>query len=126
MASVVSSYPFFPHRHLGALAPPDADPHVVMLRGEHDYSTAPALSETLARAIAADDADLVVDLSRVQFMDASTVAVLVRAREFLGGRSRCFTLRAPSTCASRVLQLCSVDERTAVARSPAVACRAGP
>ena len=126
MASVVSSYPFFPHRRLGAFAPPDAEPHVVILRGEHDYSTVPTLSETLARAIAADHADLVVDLSGVQFMDASTVAVLVRAREFLSARSRCFTLRSPSRCASRVLKSCGIDERTAVARNTAVACRAGP
>jgi anti-anti-sigma factor len=97
-----------------------------LLRGEHDVSTVTALSETLARAIAADHADLVVDLSGVQFMDAATVGVIVRAREFLGARSRCLTLRSPSRCASRVLHLCGVDDRTAVARGAAVARRAGP
>jgi anti-anti-sigma factor len=58
---------------------PAADRTVVWLRGEHDVSTVSALSQTMARAIALDDGDLVVDLSGVQFMDAATVGVIVRA-----------------------------------------------
>jgi anti-anti-sigma factor len=108
------------------LEPPDADRHVILLRGEHDSSTVAALAHTLARAIAADHADLVLDLSGVQFMDAATVGVIVRAREFLGERLRCLTLRSPSTCAARTLKLCGVEDRTAVARGAAVASRAGP
>jgi anti-anti-sigma factor len=126
VAAVVSSPPAFPRRRLGAFAPPEPVRHVVSLCGEHDRSTVAALSEVLARAIAADHADLVLDLSGVEFMDAATVGVIVRAREFLGVRSRCLTLQSPSRCASRVLKLCGVDDRTAVARGAAVACRAGP
>lgn len=37
----------------------------------------------MARAVALDDSDLVVDLSDVQFMDAATINVLLRSREFL-------------------------------------------
>ena len=70
-------------RRLLAFARRDAARTVVWLRGEHDVSTVAALSETLARAIALDDADLVVDLSDVQFMGAATVGVIVRARELL-------------------------------------------
>jgi anti-anti-sigma factor len=126
VASVVSSPPAFPRRRLGAFAPPEPDRHVVSLRGDYDLSTVPALSEILARAIAADHADLLLDLSGVDFMDSAIVGVIVRAREFLDARSRCLTLQSPSRCASRVLQLCGVDDRTAVARGAAVACRAGP
>ena len=126
MAAIVSSPPALPRRRLGALAAPDPGPHVVALRGEHDLSTVTALSEMLARAIAVDHGDLVLDLSGVQFLDAATVGVIVRAREFLGARSRCLSLRSPSRCASRVLRLCDVDDRTAVARGAAVTCRAGP
>ena len=56
---------------------------VVWLRGEHDLSTVDSLSEIMARAIALDDADVVVDLSDVVFMSAATVGVIIRAREFL-------------------------------------------
>lgn len=81
---------------------------VVWLRGEHDIFTLPGLWETVARAIEFDDADVVVDLSAVDFMDASTIGVLVRARTILAKRSRSLTLRAPSTSAVRVLGLCGV------------------
>jgi len=58
---------------------------------------------TLARAIAFDDADLVVDLSEVTFMDAATIEVMIRAKAFLRDRSRSLTVRPPSTHAWRVL-----------------------
>jgi hypothetical protein len=41
---------------------------VMWLSGEHDLSTVDPLSEMLARAFALDDADVVLDLSGVQFM----------------------------------------------------------
>jgi anti-anti-sigma factor len=84
----------------------DADGNVVWLRGDHDIYTVAALWETMARAIAFDDSDVVVDLSAVDFMGASTISVLVRARKILRSRSRSLTLRSPSTRASRVLGLC--------------------
>jgi anti-sigma B factor antagonist len=89
---------------------PDADRTVVWLRGEHDVSTVTALSQTMARAIALDDGDLVIDLSSVQFMDAATVGVLIRARDFLELQSRSLALRAPSPCAARILDLCDLAE----------------
>ena len=93
--------------HHGPVAFParDADRTVVWLRGEHDICTVAALSQILARAIALDDGDLVVDLGGVRFMDASTVGVILRARDFLRLQSRSLSLRSPSACAARVLDL---------------------
>jgi anti-sigma B factor antagonist len=88
----------------------DADRTVVWLRGEHDVSTVAALSQTMARAIALDDGDLVVDLSDVQFMDAATVGVIIRARDFLRLQSRSLALRSPSSCAARILDLCDLAD----------------
>jgi anti-anti-sigma factor len=84
----------------------DADTGVVWLRGEHDISTTPVLFEVLTEALVAADADLMLDLSEVLFMDASTVAVFARIRESLEERSRSLVLRSPSRCANRVLDLC--------------------
>ncbi len=92
--------------HVTAFAGCNPDRTVVWLRGEHDVSTVAALSEMMARAIALDDADVVVDLSEVQFMGAATVGVVIRAREFLRLRSRLLVLRSPSECARRTLELC--------------------
>jgi anti-anti-sigma factor len=89
-----------------AFAGRNPDRTVVWLRGEHDVSTVAALSETMARAIALDDADVVVDLSDVQFMGAATVGVIIRAREFLRLRSRSLVLRSPSERARRILDVC--------------------
>ena len=83
-----------------------AGPIVVWLRGEHDLSTDGALCATLARAIALDNAGLVLDLSEVEFMAVSTLGVIVRARDFLRRRSSSLTVRAPSASVLRVIDLC--------------------
>lgn len=88
----------------------DADRIVVWLSGEHDIATEGALRGVLAEAIALDNTDLVVDLSAVQFMGASTVGVLVRARRRLRRQSRDLVLRSPSGCARRVLDLCGLAD----------------
>jgi anti-anti-sigma factor len=77
----------------------------VCLRGEHDLATVAGLSAALAQAIVLGDADLVVDLSRVELMTAATVGVLVRARELLRVRARSLVVRSPSARARRVLEL---------------------
>jgi anti-anti-sigma factor len=89
---------------------PEADGTVIGLRGEHDASTVAALADALARAIAFDDADLVLDLSELAFMGAATVGLIVRAREYLRPRSRALTLRAPSASAHRVLEICGLTD----------------
>jgi anti-anti-sigma factor len=83
---------------------------VLWLGGEHDLATQHSLSARLAGAIAAVDADVVVDLSKIEFMDAGTVGVLLRARAFLRLRSRSLTLRAPSQRARLVIGLCGLDD----------------
>ena len=62
---------------------PAADRNVVCLRGDYDMSTAPALAASLAAAIARDGSEVVIDLSGVDFMDAATVGMIIRARSFL-------------------------------------------
>jgi anti-anti-sigma factor len=91
------------HRRRAGFSGCDADHNVVWVRGAQDASTVVALCMTVARAIAFDDADLVIDLSEVTFMDAATVAVMIRAEAFLRERSRSLTLRSPSAHARRVL-----------------------
>jgi anti-anti-sigma factor len=88
----------------------DADRTIVWLTGEHDVSTVAAVSESLARAIALDDADLVVDLSGVEFMGAALLNVILRAHAFLRLRSRSLTLRSPSPSAQRVIDVCVLHD----------------
>jgi anti-anti-sigma factor len=86
----------------------DADRTVVWLQGQHDITTADALRETLEQASTLDDADVLVDLSGVEFMGAATVEEIVRAHGLLRQRSRSLAVRAPSTCALRILEVCGL------------------
>lgn len=103
--------PFVPTNPRGSVvAGRNGERTVVWLRGEHDMATSAELTQTLARAIAIDDADVVVDLSDVEFLDCSAIGIILRARDFLGPRSRSLTLRAPRRSARRVLDACGLAE----------------
>lgn len=88
----------------------DPNRTVIWLRGEQDCSNVEALSEAMDRAIALDDANLVVDMSEVRFMGAATVGAIVGAREVLRVRARTLGLRHPSRCARRVVALCGLSD----------------
>jgi anti-sigma B factor antagonist len=93
---------------------------VVWLSGEHDLSTVDALSQTLARAFALDDADVVLDLSGVRFMGAATIEVIVRAKDVLDVRSRGLTLRCPSESVQPVVDLCGLADLVDASSADAV------
>jgi anti-anti-sigma factor len=88
----------------------DAGPTVVWLVGEHDISTDSALCRALARAIALDATALVIDLSGLEFMGASTLGTIVRAREYLRRRSGSLTVRAAPPMARRIIGICGFND----------------
>jgi len=53
---------------------------------------------------------VVVDLSEVEFMNASTIGVIIAARNRLALQSRALTVRSPSVCAQRVLDACGLTD----------------
>lgn len=55
------------------------DAVVVAISGEHDLFTAPALEETFAQLLATSS-HLIVDLSGSDFIDSSTIRVLMTAK----------------------------------------------
>lgn len=83
---------------------------VVALRGEQDMSTAARVAGGLAEVCAIGQADVVVDLSQVLFMDGAIIGVLVAARNVLRLQSRELTIREPSRFARRLLELCGLVE----------------
>ena len=86
----------------------DADCTVVWVRGDHDLTTKVSLSVAVARAAKRDDAPILIDLSAVTFMDASTVAAIVGSRNRLRSRAQSLEVRAPSLPALRVLEQCGL------------------
>ena len=86
----------------------DGERTVLWLEGEHDIATADVVAGALANAIANDHADLVIDLSGVEFLGAVTIHLLRHSGVLLRRQGRSMTLRFPSNCARRVLALCDL------------------
>jgi anti-sigma B factor antagonist len=110
MASVGPSFFTVPDRPPSRPVGSEIGPIVVWLWGEHDISTDTALCLTLARAIAVGRAGVIVDLSGVEFMGASTLGVIARARELLHQGSASLTVRSPSAFVRRVIGVCGLDD----------------
>ncbi len=106
MASVGPSFFTVPDRPPSRRVGPEIGAIVVWLWGEHDVSTDTALCLTLARAIAVGRAGVIVDLSGVEFMGASTLGVIARARRAppagVSLVDRAVALGLPPTCHERM------------------------
>ena len=76
---------------------------MLWLGGEHDIATADVVAGALATAIATDHADVIVDLSGVEFLGAAPIHLLQRSRVLLRRQGRSLTLGFPSKCARRAL-----------------------
>jgi anti-anti-sigma factor len=87
----------------------DGDTTIIWLSGEQDLAVVGALRAAM-RAESARPAFVVVDLRGVTFIDISTVRALTDAA--LESRTtQCpLTLRAPSACVRRMLELCGRSE----------------
>lgn len=84
---------------------------VIRLRGEHDVSNVDALADMLARVLVYDQADVVIDLSELQFMAGATVGALSRAHGLLKAQSRSLTIRSASGLARRILVLLGMGDQ---------------
>ena len=73
---------------------------VVKLVGEIDLANADALGEKFDRLIGEGDARLVVDLSALEFMDSSGIAMLLRA----AGRVDSIAVRNPTDIVRRIIE----------------------
>jgi anti-anti-sigma factor len=84
------------------------DATVIYLRGEIDMSTAERLRDAIEPHMGPQQS-IVLDLSGVDFMDSSCVAVLVQARGKLTEDGGSLVLRNPSTIAHRMLSITGVE-----------------
>lgn len=84
---------------------------VLHVRGEVDLSTASHLRDHLADAIEGDGlAAVVLDLSGLEFMDATGLEVLVQARRRAGERGAQLVLARPPGTFLRLLGVTGLDE----------------
>ena len=81
------------------------DRTVVVVRGEADVATRPALSDVLSEVIDWRVGNVVIDLAEVAFIDTATIRSLAMARELLQRRGPVLTFRSPSRLADTMIQL---------------------
>ena len=82
----------------------------VLLEGELDLATGPDLYSELDRLLALAPRALVLDLSRLTFIDSTGVSVLNTTREHALARGVHFALQAPSRAVERVLEITALWE----------------
>ena len=87
-------------RHDGAV--------VVALAGELDLYNAHEVRDALVGAAQDNPERIVVDLSRVEFIDSTALGVLIEARTKLANR-RAFLLAAPAVETRRALEISGLD-----------------
>jgi anti-sigma B factor antagonist len=91
----------------------DASPGrtIVKLSGELDIASAPELSERLLAILSRrTPSHLILDLSKLQFIDSSGIAVFVNTERRASLLGCTLALVAPQAPVSRVLQVCGLDQ----------------
>jgi anti-sigma B factor antagonist len=88
------------------LAGPDGV--VLVLRGELDLASAPGLAQALRDAEKTGSARLVIDLSKLTFMDCAGLRVLMLAQQIADSGARRLSLRSGPGAVRRFLELTGV------------------
>jgi anti-sigma B factor antagonist len=86
----------------------EPDGTVVRLAGEVDLYNAPHVREALLEVAAELPSRLVVDLSEVEFIDSTAMAVLIEVRATMTD-SRALVLAAPALGPKRALEISGLD-----------------
>lgn len=82
--------------------------------GELDFHSAPQLRETIVELVSQGVVDVIVDLSRLEFIDSSGLGILVAARNRTAERGGSLLLRSPSAQTSRVLEISGLNRLLSV------------
>lgn len=82
----------------------------VVVTGEVDMASAPALTRDLQAAIREHPARVVVEMSGVSFLDSSGINSLVQARHLADSFGVELILDSPTEACQRVLKMAEVDE----------------
>jgi anti-anti-sigma factor len=96
----------------------DARGSVIVLSGELDLASSPALEEALARVFASETRTVVIDLRQLDFMDSTGLSILVRAHQTATETTRGLILVKGSPQVQRLLTLTGVTERLSLVDAP--------
>ncbi len=91
------------------MALPDS-PNVLPLEGEIDLHVSPDIAASLATMVAAHPARLVVDLSRVTFIDSSGLAVLIKTMQDVEDYGGILTLAGINKDVRSIFEMARLDQ----------------
>jgi anti-anti-sigma factor len=92
----------------------EGDEVVLVLRGELDPHTAPALRDEIDRSTGPDVTTLVLDVRGLRFIDSSGLRVIIGAHKDMTARSGQLVLRAPTDTTRRLLDITGLADHIAV------------
>ncbi|MDQ1466233.1 MAG: hypothetical protein QOH10_648 [Actinomycetota bacterium] len=92
------------------------DPVVVTAVGEFDFESSDRLRSVLMTVAQDFDGDVIVDLSRTEFLDSIAIGVLLETWQRLRSAERELVIRSPHERIERVLSIASIDEVVRVER----------
>jgi anti-sigma B factor antagonist len=91
---------------------------VIVVRGELDLASSPALEEQLEQLWGSDTKLLVIDLRELEFMDSTGLSIIVNAHQRLSEDGRELGLVRGPQQVQRLLDLTGVAERLRLVDSP--------
>ena len=89
----------------------DAEGYRISLRGELDLANAATAETQLRKALEAGDAPVIVDMSELEFIDSTGIALLVAALSPNGSTVELRFVPSSSAAVTRVLELTGIAER---------------
>jgi anti-anti-sigma factor len=87
----------------------EPDRAVLRIAGDLDLETAPRLLAVAEPILAAESGGLVVDLSKVAFVDSSGLSALIRINTRLGKAQRPFQIVPPPPIVGKVFEITGLD-----------------
>jgi anti-anti-sigma factor len=88
----------------------DPSPNVLPLEGEIDLHVSPAIGTRLAALVKQKPAKLVVDLSKVTYIDSSGLAVLIEAMQNVGSYGGSFALSGLQESVRPIFEIARLDQ----------------
>jgi len=93
-----------------ATAMPKTEPSILPLEGEIDLHVSPQIGTSLANLIAKKPSQLVVDLSKVSYIDSSGLAVLIEAMQNVGSYGGKFALCGLQESVRPIFEIARLDQ----------------
>ncbi len=87
-----------------------AHPNVLPLEGEIDLHVSPRIADSLRKMIATQPPQVVVDLSKVSYIDSSGLAVLIEGMQNVNGYGGKFSLAGLQATVLPIFEIARLDQ----------------